>query len=906
MTLERYEEKRDFSVTNEPAPHAPEQRSGALTFVVQKHAASRLHYDFRLEFGGALKSWAVPKGPSTDNRERRLAVLVEDHPLDYASFEGVIGHGNYGAGQVIVWDMGIYSPDEGSLSWHDREEAERRMLAGLDAGKLSFTLRGHKMQGSWTLVRTTRGPNEWLLIKHKDAYTDKEHDIIEDGRSVVCGLTIEQLQSGRLPDPSLAAGAVSFGKPARMPRTLKPMLAHAVDGVFSSPGWLFEPKLDGFRALAFLQDGNVRLISRTGKDMTKNFRGIADDLSVLPHREMVLDGEIVALGENGLPDFVLLQNNAGMYKVPGAESVSVKAATVAYYPFDILYLDGRDLRQAPLHQRKHALRLAVPPSERIRSMEYVEGEGEAFFRVAEHLGLEGIVAKRRDSRYDAGQRSRDWLKIKQVLSQELVIAGYTQGEGERAESFGAVALGYYDGGTLTYAGRAGSGFTQQTLRSTLAALEPLRTDACPFPAVPADLDSVQVTWVRPERVAQVKFSQWTADGVLRAPVFLGLRDDVQPQAVVRERPEPVASFMEDAAAPDAHAESRDVVEQLARIRGNGHVEIGGQRFAVTNMDKVFWPETEGRAAVTKGDMLRYYAQVAPYLLPHLRDRPLTMTRYPNGIDGGSFYQKRWEHDLPPFAETVRLFSSAAEGDVDYLVVNNLATLVWLAQLADLELHPWLSRTAIEPDAVHLQESFTGSKEELRRSVLNYPDFIVFDLDPYIYSGAEKAGEEPELNRRAFGKGAEVALALKDLLDQLSLSSFLKTSGKTGLHVYVPILREYDYSVTRKACELIGRFLLRQRPRDLTMEWSVSKRAGKIFLDHNMNVMGKNMASVYSLRPLPGAPVSVPLRWDELADVYPSDFTIDTVHRRLADVGDLWGDILDAKHDLRRLLEAAGE
>ena len=907
MTLERYEEKRDFSGTNEPAPHALERRPGALTFVVQKHAASRLHYDFRLEFGGALKSWAVPKGPSTDNSEKRLAVLVEDHPLDYASFEGVIGDGNYGAGQVIVWDMGIYSPDEGGLSWHDRDEAERRMLAGLDAGKLSFTLRGHKLQGSWTLVRTTRGPNEWLLIKHKDAHTDKEHDVLDDGRSVVCGLTLEQLKSGRLPDPSLAAGVVSFGKPARMPRTLKPMLAHAVDGAFSSPGWLFEPKLDGFRALAFLQDGNVRLLSRTGKDMTKNFRGIADDLSVLPHHQMILDGEIVALGDDGLPDFVLLQNNAGMYKVPGAENVSVKAATIEYYPFDILFLDGRDLRQAALHQRKHALRLAVPPSERIRSMEYVEGEGEAFFRVAEQLGLEGIVAKRRDSRYNAGERSRDWLKIKQTLSQEFVIAGYTQGEGERAETFGAVALGYYEGGTLTYAGRAGSGFTQQSLRSTLAALEPLRTDACPFPDVPPDLESLQVTWVRPELVAQVKFSQWTGDGVLRAPVFLGLRDDVQPRAVVRETPEPVALVVEEAEpTSDGHDESRDVVEQLARIRKNGHVEIGGQKIAVTNMDKVFWPETESRAAVTKGDMLRYYAQVAPYLLPHLRDRPLTMTRYPNGIDGGSFYQKRWEHDLPPFAETVRLFSTAAEGDVDYLVVNNLATLVWLAQLADLELHAWLSRTDIEPDAVHLRESFTGSKDELRQSVLNYPDFIVFDLDPYIYSGEEKAGDEPELNRRAFAKGAEVALSLKDLLDQLSLSSFLKTSGKTGLHIYVPILREYDYAVTRKACELIGRFLLRQRPRDLTMEWSVSKRAGKIFLDHNMNVMGKNMASIYSLRPLPGAPVSVPLRWDELPDVYPSNFNIDTVHQRLADVGDLWGDILEAKHDLRRLLEVAGE
>ena len=906
MTLERYEEKRDFSGTNEPAPHAPERRPGALTFVVQKHAASRLHYDFRLEFGGALKSWAVPKGPSTDSNEKRLAVFVEDHPLGYASFEGVIGDGNYGAGQVIVWDMGIYSPDEGGFSWNDRDEAERRMIAGMETGKLSFTLRGHKLQGSWTLVRTTRAPNEWLLIKHRDAHTDTERDVLGDGRSIVCGLTIEQLKAGRLPDPSLAAGVVSFGKPARMPRTLKPMLAHAVDGAFSSPGWLFEPKLDGFRALAFLRDGDVRLISRTGKDMTRNFPSIVEDLSALPHREMVLDGEIVALGDDGLPDFLLLQSSSGAPKIPGVESAAASGARIAFYPFDLLYLDGRDLRPAQLRQRKHALRLAAPPSERVRLVEYVEGEGEAFFRAAEQLGLEGIVAKRRESRYAAGERSRDWLKIKRTLSQEFVIAGYTKGEGERAESFGAVVLGYYENGALVYAGRAGSGFTRQTLQSTLAALEPLRSPACPFAAVPEDLDSVQVTWVRPERAAQVRFFQWTADGVLRAPVFLGLRDDVRPRAIVRERPEPVSSFTADAAAADGRSEARDAVEQLRRIRKDGHIEVEGQRIVVTNLGKVFWPETEGRAAVTKGEMLRYYAQVAPHLLPHLRDRPLTLTRYPNGIEGGGFYQKRWEHDLPPFAEMVRLFSSTAGGDVEYLVVNNLATLVWLAQLADLELHPWLSRTGIEPDAAHLRESFTGSREELRRSVLNYPDFIVFDLDPYIYSGAEQAGEEPELNRKAFAKGAETALALKDLLDQLSLSSFLKTSGKTGLHIYVPIVREYDYTVTRKACELIGRFLLRQRPRDLTMEWSVSKRAGKIFLDHNMNVMGKNMASVYSLRPLPGAPVSVPLRWDELADVYPSDFTIDTVPQRLAAVGDIWEDILDAKHDLRRLLEAAGE
>ncbi len=904
MTLRQYEEKRDFGGTSEPAPGAAAIRPGAPAFVVQKHAASRLHYDFRLEFGGALKSWAVPKGPSLDNAEKRLAVLVEDHPLDYASYEGVIGHGNYGAGQVIVWDTGVYTPDEGGFSWNDRQDAERRMEAGFAAGKLSFTLRGRKLRGSWTLVRTTRSPNEWLLIKHKDAEADAQRDVLGDGKSVLSGLTVEQLQAGRLPDPSLG-GDASFGKAARMPRTIKPMLAQAVDGPFSAQGWLFEPKLDGFRIAAYLQDGSVRLLSRTGKDMTRNFPDIAGDLAVLPHREMILDGEVAALDANGVPNFLLLQNNAGTPRVEGA-AAHRSAAPVAFYPFDILYLDGRDLRQAPLRQRHRVLNAAVAPSERVRFVERVEAEGEAFFRAAEQLGLEGVMAKRLDSRYEAGQRSRDWLKIKRSLSQEFVIAGYTQGEGERASSFGAIALGYYAEGALTYAGRAGSGFSQQTLQSALDALRPLRTDKCPFPSEPDDLKGLSVTWVRPEVVAQVKFSMWTEDGVLRSPVFLGLRDDVPARAVAREATKPAAAVVPPPAGIGVRAASLEAVEQIRRIQRDGHLEVGGHRVRVTNMDKALWPKADGRAEVTKRDMLAYYAQVAPCLLPHLRDRPLTMTRYPNGVTGGSFYQKHWEHDLPPFVETTRVFSSTNEGDVDYIMVNNLPTLLWLAQLADIELHPWFSRTSAEPDGTRLTERFTGSKEELRASALNYPDFIVFDLDPYIYSGEEGAGEEPELNRRAFAKAGEAALALKELLDQLSLSSFLKTSGKTGLHVYVPILREYDYSITRKACELIGKFLLRQRPRDLTMDWSVGKRAGKIFLDHNMNVMGKNMASAYSLRPLPGAPVSMPLRWGELGKVYPSDFTIWSAPERLADAGDLWADILDAKHDLRRLLETAAE
>ena len=349
----------------------------------------------------------------------------------------------------------------------------------------------------------------------------------------------------------------------------------------------------------------------------------------------------------------------------------------------------------------------------------------------------------------------------------------------------------------------------------------------------------------------------------------------------------------------------DAVEQLSGDADTLNLELDGHQVHLTNLQKPLWPEGDGYRAVTKGEMIRYYVRMAPVLLGHLRDRPLTLTRYPDGITGESFYQKHYGHELPEFVETTGIFSSSNEGDGEYILVNNLPTLVWLAQLADLELHPWLSRVAQQPDATHLTTDFTGSREALEGSTLNYPDFINFDLDPYIYSGDERPGDEAELNRRAFAKAAEVALALKEVLDQLSLSSFVKTSGKTGLHIYVPVLRRYDFKSTRKTCELIGRFLMERKPRDVTMQWTIEKRAGKIFLDHNQNVRGKNMASIYSLRPLMGAPVSTPLRWDELEDVYPTQFTIESVPDRVEELGDLWAGVLDAKHDLGRLLGAEG-
>ena len=913
-SLDRYEEKRDFSQTREPAP-APAQRVPAnLRFVIQKHAARRLHYDLRLELDGVLKSWAVPKGPSLDPQEKRLAAHVEDHPIDYGTFEGVIADGNYGAGQVIVWDAGVYSPDEGGVfSFGDREGAQERVRREIEAGKLSFTLLGRKLRGSWALVRTARSPQDWLLIKHRDEHASQDRDVVDEDRSVQSGLTLSDMENGRLPGRraaewlGLVAGSEAVrlhGRPAPFPTAPRPMMARTTDRPFSGDEWIFEPKLDGYRTIALVRNGQVTMLSRNGKDMTSKMPAVVEELRFLLENEVVLDGEVVALDQRGFPDFGLLQRSMDAdHFVSGKASGGVQ---LTYYPFDLLYVTGMDVRKAPLIERKRLLAQVLLPSDNVRAVEYVEGDGESFYEAVTGLGLEGMLAKRRDGPYQDGARTEGWLKVKTVQEQDLVVAGYTEGDGVRASAFGSLVLGYYQDGMLQYAGRVGSGFDDAALSSLSETLSGIETATWPFAELP-EPEGPKTRWVRPDLVVRVKFAHWTDDGRLRAAVYLGLRSDVEATEVRRDEapilPAPASAARpaerSETAASDAVAE---VLDQLSEKAEKLVLVIGDHKVPVTNLDKALWPEETGRPAITKRDMIRYYARMSPLVLPHLRDRPLTLTRYPNGIREQSFYQKHFEQGVPEFVETVRLFSSHNEGDVEYVMINNLSTLIWLAQLADIELHPWQSRVIVEPDARGLPTTFGGSEDAIRESVLNYPDVIVFDLDPYIYSGDEEEGEEPELNRDAFAKTGEVALALKDILDQLSLSSFLKTSGKTGLHIYVPVVRQYDYKTTRKTCEIVGRFLMRQRPRDVTMEWTVHKRAGKIFLDHNQNVRGKNMASVYSLRPLPGAPVSTPLRWDELGSVYPTDFDIATVPVRVSQIGDLWSDVMQAKHDLRRLLE----
>ncbi len=904
MALDRYRNKRSFPGTPEPEGVEGNPKGG-LIFVVQKHAATRLHYDFRLEMDGVLKSWAVPKGPSYDPKDKRLAVHVEDHPLDYATFEGVIPEKRYGAGNVIVWDYGYYSPDdENRLSFDDPEEGEARMRRQMESGKLSITLRGTRLMGSWTLVKTRgRGGDseEWLLIKHRDEYAGSSITLDYE-TSAVTGRTLDEVSRG-VPPLRQAPSAATAGNPAPFPTSIRPMNAALASEPFSHREWLFEPKLDGVRALAFLQGGKAVLRSRTETDVTSHYPEIAQAVASLPPTELIVDGEVVALNERGTPDFELLQQRMHL---KGDEALRIAPSIpVVYYVFDLLYFEGRDLRNLPLSQRKALLKQHLPDSDLVRPIHYLEGEGERFFQGSLALDLEGIVAKRVDSKYESGARSGAWLKIKGQQEQEFVVCGYLPGRGHRANSFGALVLGYYNGDVLKYAGTVGSGFRDRDLTFLKDRFKDLAADVSPFD-MPIARQAEKPRWLRPLLVARVKFGSWTTAGVLRAPVYLGMRADIDdPRVVVRERA--VTPILEPASRAALAEEDpiAAIYRQLEDKRDRLVLKVDGENIALTNLNKVLWPPKGKRVAMTKRDLIRYLVLVSPYLLPHLKQRPMNLTRYPDGIEKPGFYQKHWSTELPTYVPTVRLYSADNRADQDYIMVENLPTLVWLGQLAALELHPWLSRITPEPDASGLPTVLTGSEDVIDASVLNYPDFIIFDLDPYIYSGKEGPREEPELNRKGFERVREVAFALRNILEGLSLTSFIKTSGKTGLHIYVPVMTHYSYDFIRKACGTIGQFLSASVPGAITLDRTVERRTGKIFFDHNQNGRGRTLAAPYSPRPTYLATVSVPITWDELGSVYPTDFTIATLPARLGKVGDLWQGILENKQDLRPIFEGEG-
>jgi bifunctional non-homologous end joining protein LigD len=863
--LSEYSAKRSFAATPEPGPEVRAPAGGPLLFVIQQHRARAMHYDLRLECDGVLKSWAVPKGPSLDPADKRLAMQTEDHPYDYASFEGVIPPGQYGAGEMIVWDCGVYSPDEGQQYWfHDRAEAERRVRAELEQGKLSFFLRGEKVKGSFALVRT-RQKNSWLLIKHKDRFVSKAA-ITEQKRSVLSGLSVEDLK--KLPVQRMAVERlVPSGKTGPMPESLAPMHAELEKKAFNDPDWMWEPKLDGYRALAFIGASGAQLRSRRGLDLATDFPTLAAELGRQAVDGMILDGEIVAFDAAGRPSFNALQN---------------RGQQVVFYCFDLLHFAGVDLRKAPYVDRRRYLAQCLLPSPIVRLV-HASQDGIALQAAALASGMEGVVGKKKQSRYDSGKRSSSWVKVKATNSDDFIVGGYSGGKGSRA-ALGALLVGYRDGDKLRYASHVGSGFDERTLAQAKALLEPLRTKACPFDEKPPLNGPTQ--WVEPKVVAEVKFQDWTADRRLRAPVFLRFRDDLE-----------------------APQQGNDILRQLENPKTSFTLSVEGFPLRLTHLDRVYWPAEPAleQAALTKRDLLRYFVEVGPYILPHLADRPLTMIRMPDGIGGQRFYQKHWEQERPPFVQTITVFSGHKDESHDYLLCNNLPTLLWLAQSGTLEFHVWHSRAKPGSDAATQSTDYASSLEALEGSILNYPDYVLFDIDPYIYSGKEAPGDEPELNTVAFEKGKEVAFRLRELLTSMGLEAIVKTSGKTGLHVFVPVKRTLDFEAAREVSELVGRHLLARHPKDITLEWSVPKRTGKIFMDYNMNVRGKTLNVAYSPRGAAGAPVSMPLTWEELAGAHPLDFRLTNAAQRLARTGDRWRDALVRKQSLESVLEkqAAG-
>lgn len=889
--LERYAEKRAFTRTPEPAPKLPTGRRGPLLFVIQKHAARRLHYDFRLECDGVLKSWAVPKGPSLEYGEKRLAVEVEDHPFDYGSFEGVIPAKEYGAGNVIVWDCGVYSPDEdGRYSFGNREEAQQRIRTEFAEGKINFFLRGEKLKGSFALVRTS-SDKQWLLLKHKDRFVTSGSDVLARSRSVLSGRSLDELATSTVQRLD-AAVLGPTGPSEAMPQKLEPMLAESEEAASSDPNWLYEPKVDGYRVIAFVQDGTVRLQSRRGIDLTAAFPEVVADLATQAVDSMIVDGEIVALdATTGRPSFNHLQNRREL-KTPTEVAAAQREAPVVMLCFDLLHFAGINLRGSPYIDRRRYLSQCLLTTPHLQLV-HASDNAEKLYAASLAAGFEGIVAKRKDSTYQPGKRTNAWLKIKATQTAEFVVGGYTKGKGAR-EALGSLLLGYWSGNKLHFAGHVGSGLDDRVIADLGKRFGKLERKAQPFVEKPPL--QRPTTWLDPELVVEVTFAEWTPDGMLRAPVFQRVRDDIESRSI---KGGPKAKRAKPAHLATPRDEVAEVVQQLESKSNRLDLSVGGAKIRLTNLDRVYWPAAREskQPAITKRDLIRYLAGVSRYMLPHLRDRPLTMIRMPEGITGERFYQKHWEQARPDFVPMVTVYSGHKDEKHDYVLCNNLPTLLWLGQSGTLEFHVWHSRASVAADAASKATDYASSEESLAESVLNYPDYLVFDIDPYIYSGKEPAGAEPELNKQGFEGGRRVAFWLHALLKQMSLEAVVKTSGKTGLHVFVPIKRTVTFDGARQITEMVGRHLLKEHPKEITMEWATGKRTGKIFIDHNMNVRGKTLRVAYSPCGSPGASVSMPLTWEELEAAEPTDFTINNVLPRLEKSGDRWQDALSSKQSL---------
>ncbi|SFH23708.1 DNA ligase D [Pedobacter insulae] len=902
MGLQKYNQKRDFSKTSEPKAGRSKDK-GKLLFVIQKHDATRLHYDFRLEMDGVLKSWAVPKGPALDPKTKRLAMMVEDHPFDYRNFEGLIPKGEYGGGTVIVWDQGWYETIEPIKG---KKAQEKYLLAELKKGSVKMKLHGEKLKGEFALVRTNgMGENSWLLIKHDDEFASKK-DVTKLDKSIISGKTIEVMEKtsekiwqnnheekvkAKLPDvkksssknipagtedpevskDSLKLDSAKLLKSApklTIPKGIKPMLATLVDAPFDDPDWQYEVKWDGYRALAFVNKGKVNLLSRNNKSFNDQFYPIYDILSKWK-LNAVIDGEILVLNAKGIANFGALQNWR-----------SEADGELIFYAFDILWCEGKDLTGLTLVERQAILNEVMPTDDdRVRISNVFDASGIDFFSAAERMGLEGIMAKRKSSTYVINNRSKEWLKIKVSKRQEVIIAGFTR-NADTSKLFSSLILAVWEDKTLTYVGKVGTGFSDADQRKMMKEFEPYITEKSPFTVVP-DVNKLsrfqhkqlnaKATWMKPELVCEVSFTELTDEGIFRHPSFKGMRADKRAKDVVREKAADVDEVIEEVEAKSHHDSAirppkNATPKTLLNPKDETQIrKVNGKELKFTHLSKYYWPEDK----VTKRDMFNYYYQVADYMLPYLKDRPQSLNRFPGGIHGKGFYQKDVKGKAPEWAKTFP-YSTGDGEDKEYLVGDDLATLLWMASLGCIEINPWFSRIK-SPDN---------------------PDYCVIDLDP---------------DKHHFDKVIEAANVVKEVLDSIEVPCFPKTSGSTGIHIYIPLGAKYDYDQSQLFAQIIVGIVNKQIPKFTSLERMIAARKGKMYLDFLQNRPGATIAGPYSLRPKPGATVSMPIEWAEMKPgLKMRDFTIFNAIDRLKEKGDIFKGVLGKGIDLETAILKAKE
>lgn len=884
MALTTYRKKRSFSHT--PEPTGGKATGQQLRFVVQKHDASRLHYDFRLEMDGVLKSWAVPKGPSTDPSVKRLAMMVEDHPYDYRNFEGIIPKGQYGGGTVIVWDEGVYEPAEGEFT--DKRSKEKNLLSQLRKGKLVFNLKGKKLKGEYALVKSSyQGENSWLLMKAKDKYA-RVTDVTKKARSVVSGKTIAEME--KQPEKVYGEKKVSTratpakkkkaarttkkktaakkkkptaGKKAPFPSNATPMLATLVDKPFDEPGWTYEIKWDGYRALALMNGKKTSLISRNNKSFTEKFYPVFEAIKQWGLRAVV-DGEIVVINDKGVADFGKLQNWRS--EADGA---------LFFYAFDILWLEGYDLTDLTLQERREILKSNLPQEEGIiRMSETFDTSADDLLNAAAKMGIEGIMAKKADSQYTFGIRTREWLKIKTNLRHEVVIGGYTRNEGT-SKAFSSLLVGVFENGNLQYTGKIGTGFNQEQQQTMMRLFKPLVTKKSPFNAEPdvnkpsrfrPDPPHAKATWLKPKLVCEVSYREVTSDGVMRHPSFEGMREDKKAADVTREVPlhtdEAINPEKKTARKRKSNTNSKNKLmaktgsrerKTLLNPQDKSQVrEVNGHELQFTNLNKIYWPKEK----IAKRELINYYYQAAPYILPYLVNRPQSLNRFPNGINGKSFYQKDVTGKIPDWIDTFPYRSQDEDKDKNFMVCNDEATLLYMANLGCIEINPW-SSTIKKPDN---------------------PDWCIIDLDPGKRTGFEQV--------------IEAAQVTGELLEKADIPCYPKTSGSTGIHIYIPLGAAYTYEHSKEFARLIVTLVHQQIPDFTSIERSVSGRKGKMYLDFLQNRPQATLAAPYSVRPKPGATVSMPLKWDEVKKgLKMQDFTIQNTIGLLKKRGDLFKPVL---------------